>query len=327
MRAELLRGRQKDLRGRHDLHVGNLRGHSHRLELPFLAAIAGEGEQILIIQVSLDFVEVGLHVHGHAEPEKVGLAPRLLRDAAQVGLPVESGKRTAAAAPAIGNIDRPDIDVLLLRVLDRGIHIWVERRRSTAEIIDARRKKKNGAAFACVWPTLYPILEREVWTRANAEVAQRHAHRFGSQCVVRGEILSHPDGAIPGVGHGDRRSARLGHDKRSQVIPLASNAASERIINQHGKAERVSAFHVGHLHALFSLIEREVVPGKCRRLGIFFGGRRDGHDDCARARCVGFGLCRERQRRKPDHYPEQQSSISKKVPVHMTNFLSVIPQY
>jgi hypothetical protein len=60
-----LLGREEDGRGQHELHVWRFGVHSDSSELAFLSAVTCERKQILVFQVSFDFLEVGLQVYRH----------------------------------------------------------------------------------------------------------------------------------------------------------------------------------------------------------------------------------------------------------------------
>jgi hypothetical protein len=79
--------------------------------------------------------------------------------------------------------------------------------------------------------------------------------------MVGREILRDHGYAIPRVGHGDIRGLRLGYEKRAKVSPLIGNAASERIIDEHGQIESFSALEVRDLHSFLTLIELDIILG------------------------------------------------------------------
>jgi hypothetical protein len=73
-----------------------------------------ERQEILVIEMHLDFVKVWLEINGFAETEVVRLGAGFFRNPRQVGLGIESAERTAPTTPRITGIDCPDIDVFFL---------------------------------------------------------------------------------------------------------------------------------------------------------------------------------------------------------------------
>src|SRR5271168_508797 len=100
-------------------------------------------------------------------------------------------------------INRPDIDVLFLRVVDGGVEVWTGGSEVSTEIVDARRDEQDGAAFAGVGPPLDQVLEGEIGTGKRAASADGNAQGFGGEGVVIGEILREHGRAVASVGHGD----------------------------------------------------------------------------------------------------------------------------
>src|SRR6476660_10507723 len=91
--------------------------------------------------------------------------------------------------PRIGNVNRPNINVFLLGVLDSGIEIGIDGIETPAEIINARREQNNGLALTGVRPALDPILKCEIRACKCSRTAQGQAKCLGSKSVIRGEVL------------------------------------------------------------------------------------------------------------------------------------------
>ena len=72
-----------------------------------------ERQEILVVEMHLDFVKVWLEIDGFAETKVVRLGAGFFRKPHQVGLGTESAERTAPT-PRIAGINRPDIDVFFL---------------------------------------------------------------------------------------------------------------------------------------------------------------------------------------------------------------------
>ena len=70
----------------------NLRSDLYGLELTLAAAITSEGDEILVVEVSLDSIEIRFQVNGSSQAEGVRLGASRLREAVQVGLPVEGAE-------------------------------------------------------------------------------------------------------------------------------------------------------------------------------------------------------------------------------------------
>ena len=59
--------RQIDFGRRQKPYVVNLRSYLYGLELALVAAITSEGDEILVVEVSLDSIEIGSQVNGSSE--------------------------------------------------------------------------------------------------------------------------------------------------------------------------------------------------------------------------------------------------------------------
>ena len=79
-----------------------------------------ERQEVLVVEMRLDFVKVWLEINGFAETKVVRLGTSFFRKPRQVGLGIESAERTAPT-PRIAGIDRPEIDVFFLRAFNGRI--------------------------------------------------------------------------------------------------------------------------------------------------------------------------------------------------------------
>src|SRR6266436_5120260 len=138
----------------------------------FPAAVATvERQEILIVEMHLDFVKVWLEINGFAETEVVRLGAGFFRKPRQVGLGIESAERTASTTPGIAGIDCPDIDVFFLGALNGRIQVRIRDTGASAKIVNARGKEENRLAFPGLRPALHPVLEGEVGTGEGTATA------------------------------------------------------------------------------------------------------------------------------------------------------------
>src|SRR5258707_2003433 len=142
--------------------------------LSFPAAVANvERQEILVVEMHLDFVKVWLEINGFAETKVVRLGAGFCRKPRQVGLGIEGAERTAPTTPRITGIDCPDIDVFFLGAFNRRIQVRIRDTRASAKIVNARGKEENRLAFRGLWPALHPVLEAEVRASGGPTTAQR----------------------------------------------------------------------------------------------------------------------------------------------------------
>src|SRR6516162_10666587 len=103
-------------RRREELCVRKLGSHMEAIEPDFsfpTAVATVERQEILVVEMHLDFVKVWLEIDGFAETKVVRLGASFFRKTRQVRLGIESAERTAPTS-GIAGIDRPDIDVFFL---------------------------------------------------------------------------------------------------------------------------------------------------------------------------------------------------------------------
>ena len=82
----------------------------------FPAAVATvERQEILVVEMHLDFVKVWLEINGFAETEVVRLGAGFFRKPRQVGLGIESAERTASTTPGIAGIDSLMVTIISTR--------------------------------------------------------------------------------------------------------------------------------------------------------------------------------------------------------------------
>src|SRR5580692_13204367 len=110
----------------------------------------------------LDFVKVRLQRNRRAKTEIVRFGASLFRKTAEVRLRVEHAEFAAADVPGIRNVNRPNVDVLLLGARDGGVEIGIDGIEAPAEIIDTRGEQHDGFTLSGVGPTLDPVLEGEI---------------------------------------------------------------------------------------------------------------------------------------------------------------------
>src|SRR6266513_2215845 len=221
---------EEHCRRREELCVWKLGRHMEAIEpaFAFPAAVATvERQEILVVEMHLDFVKVWLEINGFAETEVVRLGAGLFRKPRQVGLGIESAERTASTTPGIAGIDCPDIDVFFLGALNGRIQVRIRDTGASAKIVNARGKEENRLAFPGLGPALHPVLEGEVGTGEGTATAQRQAKGLCCERMIRSEILRHHSRSVACIRHGNVSGGRLSHKKRSQIIPLVGDAASQ----------------------------------------------------------------------------------------------------
>jgi len=114
-----LHGRQKGLRSHQKFNVGQLRwNHADVLETPFCSSTGFKRQEVLVAEVRGEFIKIGLEVDGLAGAEIIRFGTRLIREFAKIRLRSESKEESASPVPRVWGIDRPNIDILLLRAAD-----------------------------------------------------------------------------------------------------------------------------------------------------------------------------------------------------------------
>src|SRR5690349_1172698 len=144
----LFRRGQKGLGGVEKLNAGSFSGNVYPLEsaLRSSAAYTYKGKQILVTKVGGQFVQIRLESNRFRGAEIIGFRAAFLAEAAEIILPAEGAKETAAQMPGVRIIDGPDIDVLFLRALISRLQVRALRE-VAVEIIDSRRDHQNGTAL------------------------------------------------------------------------------------------------------------------------------------------------------------------------------------
>src|SRR6516225_99068 len=115
--------REEYCRRREEPCVRKLGSHMEAIEPAFsfpTAVATVERQEILVVEMHLDFVKVWSEIDGFAEIKVVRLGAGFFRKPRQVGLGIESAQRTAPT-PRIAGIDRPDIDVFFLSAFNGRI--------------------------------------------------------------------------------------------------------------------------------------------------------------------------------------------------------------
>jgi hypothetical protein len=150
---------------------------------------------------------------------------------AKIRLRSGSEEESAAPVPRIRSIDRPDVDILLLCALDRGIEIRARQSKSPEKIVDPRRDQEYGAPVGGRRPPLHQIQNRERGAGNRTSTAERQAQSLGGKLVAVGEVLREHGRAIARVGHGNIRGA-LGWPARNAfrsshwlAMPLSSESS------------------------------------------------------------------------------------------------------
>src|SRR6516164_351431 len=221
--------REEHCRRREELCVRKLGSHMEAVEPAFsfpTAVATVERQEVLVVEMRLDFVKVWLEINGFAETKVVRLGTSFFRKPRQVGLGIESAERTAPT-PRIAGIDRPDIDVFFLRAFNRRIKVRIRDTGASAKIVNARGKKEYRFAFPGLGPALHPVLEGEVRARICPATSQRQAQSLCGERMILGEILRHHSRSVACVRDGNVSGWRLSHNKRTQIIPLIGDAASQ----------------------------------------------------------------------------------------------------
>src|SRR5260370_21314848 len=103
---------------------------------------------------------------------------------------MESAEDPAAQVSRIGSIDRPDVDILLLRALDGRVKIRALRPESpSAKIVDSRRDQENRVPVGGRRPALHQIQNREIRAGKRTPVSEGQAQSLAGNLVVVGEVL------------------------------------------------------------------------------------------------------------------------------------------
>src|SRR6267143_6922818 len=98
---------QEDFRRRQEFDVGNFGRYTNALELPFLsAALSFKCQQILMVEVFLDFVEVWLQGNSPLETQVIRFRACFFGQSAEVALRVESPEIHAADTACVWIIHR-----------------------------------------------------------------------------------------------------------------------------------------------------------------------------------------------------------------------------
>src|SRR6516225_6533716 len=103
--------RQEGLGSHKKLNIGKLGGQLDAVNAAFWSAAALEGQQILVTEVRGQFLQVRLESHRFIDAEIIGFGSARLGELAEIILPAKGAKPAAAQVPAIGVVDRPNIDV------------------------------------------------------------------------------------------------------------------------------------------------------------------------------------------------------------------------
>src|SRR5258706_5510056 len=160
--------------------------------LSFPAAVATvERQEILVVEMHLDFVKVWLEINGFAETKVVRLGAGFFRKPRQVGLGIESAERIAPTTPRIAGIDCPDINVFFLGPFNGRIQVRIRYTRASAKIVNARGKEENRLAFPGLGPAFHPVLDCEVRAAEGPATAQRQAKGLCGDRMILRDILSH----------------------------------------------------------------------------------------------------------------------------------------
>src|SRR5712672_1539951 len=143
----------------------------------FPAAVAAvERQEVLVVEMHVDFVKVWLEINGFAETKVVRLGAGFFRKPRQIGLGIESAERIAPPTPRIASIDCPDINVFFLGALNGRIQVRIRDTGASAKIVNARGKEENRLAFRGLRPALHPVLEGEVGTAEGTATARWQAN-------------------------------------------------------------------------------------------------------------------------------------------------------
>src|SRR5258706_2978099 len=160
--------------------------------LSFPAAVATvERQEILVVEMHLDFVKVWLEINGFAETKVVRLGAGFFRKPRQVGLGIESAERIAPTTPRIAGIDCPDINVFFLGALNGRIQVRIPATRASPKIVNDPGKEKNRLAFPGLGPALHPCLEGEVSAGEGSATSQRQAKNLCGEGLILGENVRH----------------------------------------------------------------------------------------------------------------------------------------
>ena len=107
------------MRGRQKFNGGQLRcNHPEALETSLGSSAGLERQEVLVAEVRGEFIKIGLEGDGRAGPKIIGFGARLIRELAKIRLRPESEEESARPVPRVWSIDRPNVDILLLRATD-----------------------------------------------------------------------------------------------------------------------------------------------------------------------------------------------------------------
>src|SRR5712692_2892899 len=194
---------QKDLRSMEELDVGQFGGDADTLKAALGPAAAVERQQILIREMRGELIQIRLEGDRGGDTQIVGFGAGFFGETAEIRLRLGQKKETARAMASVGKIDGPDVNVLLLGVLDGGVEIGTCRE-IAVEVVDSRGNEKDGTALAGRGPALHQVLKREIWTGKRTG-AHGQAKGFCGERMVVGEILRHHGLAIAPVRDGNVR--------------------------------------------------------------------------------------------------------------------------
>src|SRR3984893_4165807 len=223
--------RQKNFGRSHKFYSLNFGGQANALESSALPAAAFKGEQILVVEMGGNLVEITLERNRRPKTQEISFRAGFFRHFAQFRLRVIHAEKSTSDVPGIRSIYAPDIDVVLLRVFDRGIHVRTDRSKIPAKVIDTRRNQQDRASLTFSRQSFNQVLQFQIRTGKGAKSTIRNAQRFGCERVVRGEILTHDGRTVTPIKHADIRGRRLSHHEGPQVVPLVGDILVQRIIN------------------------------------------------------------------------------------------------
>src|SRR5208283_2449870 len=117
--------------------------------------------------------EVGLQTHGHAITKEIGFRASLFGEFGDIVLRRVGFKEAVAAMSRTREVHRPDDGVLLLRPLNQGVQVGIERAKAgTSEIIDTRGNQKDGPRRSGGRPTLQHVNRSKIRAGADASPAK-----------------------------------------------------------------------------------------------------------------------------------------------------------
>src|SRR5262249_24452327 len=117
--------------------MGELRLEPEADKSAFRPAVTGKGQEILIVEMHLQFIQKWFEGNRGEGAEKIGFATGFFSEFAEVVLRIIGQEKGAAAVTGTRRVDAPEIDVCPLSDRDGSVHITINWAEAGTEVINA----------------------------------------------------------------------------------------------------------------------------------------------------------------------------------------------